>query len=243
METDIKIKTPDKKLIYGTLCNAEKKSDTLVIFVHGFTGHQNEHIFFNGARFFFENGFDSFRFNLYSGGKNSRNFREVTISKHGEDISTIVKYFCKKYKNIFVVGHSYGGTSLLFVDQVNVSGFVFWDASYITAKDSSEQIKYNKGLDAHILDWGMEIIVGKKFITELKKFPDCGDLISKINVPVKFITANEKGNSKAGKKYFASANTPKELVNIDGASHNFDRFSDEQRLFDETLKFIKKTNS
>lgn len=47
MEKELKIKTPDKKLIYGSFVSAGKKSDKLVIFVHGFTGHKNEHIFFS----------------------------------------------------------------------------------------------------------------------------------------------------------------------------------------------------
>lgn len=117
MEKELKIPTPDKKVVVGTLLTAKKKSEILVVFVHGFTGHQNEHIFFNGAKFFSEKGIDSFRFNLYAGeDKNIRRFRDTTISLHGKDISTVVKSFRKKYKKIYVVGHGYGGTSLLFAE-------------------------------------------------------------------------------------------------------------------------------
>lgn len=240
MEKELKIKTPDNKFIYGTFAAAKRKSDALIIFVHGFTGHQHEHIFFNGAKFFTEKGFDTFRFNLYAGEeKNIRHFHDTKISLHGKDIISIVKYFRKRYKKVYVIGHSYGGTSLLFVDQSVVDGFIFWDASYIDSKDATEHMKYNKHLDAYILDYGIEIIVGKEFIEELKNFPNCGKLIKQIHKPALFITAGEKGNSKAGIKYFDKANNPKKLINIKTADHNFNNWNDEDTLFRKTYEWVK----
>ena len=58
MERTIKIKTKDNFLIYGNLNKASRKSEKLLIFAHGFTGNMNEHIFFNGAKYFTERGFD-----------------------------------------------------------------------------------------------------------------------------------------------------------------------------------------
>lgn len=240
MEKELKIKTADRKLIYGTFATVKGQSDTLIIFIHGFTGHQNEHILFNGARFLTEKGFDTFRFNLYAGeGKNTRHFSDTRISLNGEDITMVAKHFRKKYKKIYVIGHSYGGVSLLFVDQSVVDGFIFWDASYIETKDATESMKYDKNLDAYILDYGMGIVVGKGFINELKKFPDCGKLIKQINKPVLFITAGKKGNSKAGKKYFDSANNPKKLINIRTADHNFNNWKDEDMLFIKTYEWLR----
>lgn len=241
MEKELRIKTSDGKLIYGTLSVAKKKSKKLIIFVHGFTGHQNEHIFFNGAKFFADKGFDAFRFNLYAGEKkNVRHFRDTTISLHGKDITAVVKSLRKKYEEIYVVGHSYGGTSLLFADQTMVDRFIFWDASYINSSkiEDKNHLKYNKKIGAYVLDWGLEIVVGKKFIDELKNFPDCGELIKKIHKPVVFITA-QKGNMKAGKKYYAHAHSPKKLVNINRADHNFNDWSSEQALLKETYDWLK----
>jgi esterase/lipase len=238
MEKEIKIKTSDKKIIYGTFAGAGKKSDKLIVFVHGFTGHQNEHIFFNGAKFFTEKGFDTFRFNLYAGEKtNARHFQDTKISLHGKDITTVIKYFREKYKNIYVVGHSYGGTSLLFVDQSVVDRFIFWDSSYINSKNGTENLKYNENLNAYILDWGIKIVVGKEFIEELKNFPNCGKLIKNIHKPVLFIGAS-KGNIKAVKKYYNKANGPKKLINIKNSDHSFNKFKDEEMLFKETYDWL-----
>lgn len=244
MEKELKIRTVNRKSIYGTLGITNKKSHKLVIFVHGFTGHQNEHIFFNGAKFFTEKGFDTFRLNLYGDlygkGDKSRHFRDTYISLHGKDITTVAKFFRKKYKKIFVIGHSYGGTSLLFTDQSFIDGYVFWDASYINSKDSTANMKFNKNIDGYILDWGMEYIVGKRFVEELKNFLDCKDLIKEVQKPVLFITAGNRGNSKAGIKYFENANQPKKLINIKTADHNFNKWEDEEKLLKNTYIWLKQ---
>jgi esterase/lipase len=241
MEREIKIKTPDKKLIVGTLGISSKKSNKLVVFVHGFTGHSNEHQFFNGSKFLTSKGLDTFRFNLYAGeGKKVRHFKDTSISLHGEDIDTVVKFFRKKYKKIFVVGHSYGGTSLLFTNSSLIEGYVFWDASYVTPKDATEDVKLNKHINRYIIDWGIEILAGEKFIEELKNFPDCGKLIKNINKPVLFITAGRLGNSKAGIKYFRFANNPKKLINIKTADHNFNNWKDEEELLKSTYSWLRQ---
>lgn len=238
METQIKIQTKDKKFIYGTFAPSTKKLNQLVIFVHGFTGHQHEHIFFNGAKLFSQKGFDTFRFNLYDGDhKDARKFSDTKISLHGEDITTVVKYFRKKYKRIFLVGHSYGGTSLLFIDQSAVDGLVFWDAGYIDSTDATDHIRYNKCLDAYILEWGTEIIAGKKFIAELKNFPDCGKLIKNIKKPVLFITAGKI--AKQGEKYYKHANNPKKLIKMKLADHCFNSWKQEDLLLENTLNWLK----
>ncbi len=60
IETDLILKAPDGALIYGVLARPEKKSEgpkKLLILGHGFTGHPNEHIFFNAASYFTEREF------------------------------------------------------------------------------------------------------------------------------------------------------------------------------------------
>ncbi|MCK9597175.1 alpha/beta hydrolase [Candidatus Pacearchaeota archaeon] len=244
MEKKLKIKTSDSKLINGTFVATKQKTNTLVVFVHGFTGNRNVRLIYNGAKFFTKKGFDTFRFDLYGKNKGSRRFRDTKISLHGEDITIVLKYFRKKYKNIYVVGHSYGGTSLLFTDQSIIDGFVFWDASYVeSTENNTAGMRYSKELDAYILGGGVETVIGKEFVEELKNFSDCGELIKKINKPVLFVTAGKKGNSKAGKKYFIKANNPKKLINIKTANHNFDNWNDEETLFRETYGWLRKVTS
>lgn len=240
MQKEISIETSDGYKIYGSLTFSYEKSDKLVIFVHGFTSHKDEHIFFNGAKFFNENCYDSFRFDLYSSCEGARHFTETSISIHGKDINFVKNYFKDKYKDIYIIGHSYGGTSLLFADTENVNCFVFWDASYINKNYNPEDLVFNKDLNAYILKDRIDYIVSNKFVEELKNFPDCSLIISKINIPVKFITAGSLEGDDSGEKYFSSANQPKEIVNIEKADHNFNGFKEEELLFKETLSFLNK---
>ena len=94
MEKQIKIPIANKKYIYGTLRGSLK--NPLLVFVHGFTGYKDEHIFFNGARFFEKKGFSTFRFDLYNWNKDARKLEDCTLSLHGEDLDTVIKYLRKK---------------------------------------------------------------------------------------------------------------------------------------------------
>ena len=69
MERSVNIRAGDGKTISGTYTPSVNPRHTkgMIIFVHGFTGHQNEHIYYNAARFFPRKGFATFRFDLYPG--------------------------------------------------------------------------------------------------------------------------------------------------------------------------------
>src|ERR1700722_40745 len=116
MEKELKIKTPDGKMIYGILRGSLSKP--LIIHVHGLAGNMNEAMHYNAARYFEKHGFSSFRFNLYSWEKGGRKLHECTFSTHGKDIDTVLKYLeSRGARKIFVVGHSYGWPSILHTKQ------------------------------------------------------------------------------------------------------------------------------
>ncbi len=242
MEKEIVINTGDKHSIYGTL-NSKKKSDKLMIFVHGLTGNQKEHIFFNSAKFFTKHGFDTFRFDLYTWKKNGRKLRDCTLDIHAKDTNKVIEHFRNKYKKVFLVGHSYGGLTILKTDTSLISGMILWDASYSKGTsrgtDWINEKNYNKHLDAYILDWGVELIIGKAMFEEAKTLPH-PRLIKRINVPVKIICAGKSRLVKAGKLYFKYAKNPKEFTIIKDASHTFSEEGTEDKLFKETLKFVTK---
>lgn len=149
MEQAIKIPLENKKHIYGILRGS--LSNPLVIFVHGFTGHKDEHQFFNGARFFEKNNFSSFRFDLYNWHKDARKLEDCTLSLHGQDLDTVVEYFKDKgVKKIFVIGHSFGGVSVLLSKKRSFDALVFWDSS--ADKDVSLKARYVKELDKYYLN-------------------------------------------------------------------------------------------
>ena len=239
MEQQIKIKTSDKHIIYGTFRKANKKSSVLLIFVHGLAGHQNGHILYNGARHFSEQGINTFRFDLYSGEKKGKVLTKAGLFTNAKDLNTVVKYFKKKFKKIFVAGHSMGGLTILLSDTDLVDGIILWDCSR-TLRGVKQKLRYNKNLRAYIFSWGFEFLVGKKSWNERSNFPFPNEIMPKIQTPVKIIVAGKGALIKAGKDYFKYANKPKAFAIIKGATHNFNEEGTAEKLFAETHSFIKK---
>jgi len=52
MQKEIRIKTTDKKTIFGTLDTPKGKSKGLIIFLHGLTSSIQEPIIQNGSKYF-----------------------------------------------------------------------------------------------------------------------------------------------------------------------------------------------
>jgi hypothetical protein len=84
--------------------------------------------------------------------------------------------------------------------------------------------------------------VGSKFVAEATKLTDTyWRITAKNKVPTKVILA-EKGNAQSPKKhdFFNALNSPKEMIELKGASHIFSEDGMEEKLFAETLKWFKK---
>lgn len=239
MEKQLTIKTADHYLMYGVLNIASKKSRTLVVFVHGLTGNKNEHIFYNAARFFPKRGFDTFRFDLYSGEKGGRVLRDCTISTHAADLNTVVRYFRPKYQKIFVVGHSLGGMTILLSDTSRMGGIVLWDAATLV-RSLRDVFIYSECLNAYLIHWGVESVMSKAMYDEWRSVPKPKEAMAHIEKPIKVIVAGKGGLIKAGEQYFKYAREPKEFAVIKGAGHVFDEWGAEETLFASTLSFLKK---
>lgn len=211
----------------------------LIVFVHGLGGHKDEHIYFNGARYFEKQGYTTFRFDLYRYKKDARKLQDCTLSTHAQDLDNVVRYFRnKKVKTVFVVGHSFGGPTILLSKQKDFDKIVLWDPS-INPKNLEKDVKYIKDFDAYYVDWGAAVIIGKRMVEEGKLIKPLL-LIRQIHVPIKLIFAG-KGELKERdwKRYFDNANQPKATTVIPNASHNFNEDGTEEKLFEETLSFIK----
>lgn len=241
MEQLLKISTSDKKVIYGRLRGSVDKP--LVVFVHGLGGRMDQHIFYNGARFLEKNGVSSFRFNLYSWEKDARKLSECTLETHSYDLDRVIEYFRKKgTKKIFVVGHSFGGPTILLSKKKDFDGVILWDPSYGDPL-SFENPKYVPSLGMYKVTWEFDVLINKAMIEEAKTLKEREEKeIRKLSVPIKIITAEEGWLTEGGKKYYQLANEPKEYVVIESAKHTFDEDGVEDKLLKETLGWIKKNS-
>lgn len=235
MREEIELKTADNHVIYGTL--DLNKSQTLLIFVHGISGNQYEHHYFNAVPFFTEKGFDTFRFDFYAHEPNARCMTESSITTHSEDLKSIIDTFKNKYGSLIVIGHSLGALVALNTDLSAVSRIVLWDPTTGFRSIEDKDGEYDANLDKYILHWGMDIIVGKQMIEEWKSL-DLNLLSEKLSTPCKFIFAENSDKYVVWKTHLNRIKAKNESVVIEGASHGFIEEGVEQRLFEETLKWL-----
>jgi pimeloyl-ACP methyl ester carboxylesterase len=236
MERIVKIKAKDGKTIYGTL-NRSKRDKELIIFIHGFSGHQNEHIFYNAAQFFPKHGFSTFRFDLYSDGKGARNMLQSTLKTHADDLNEVVSHFKKSYDSISAVGHSFGGPTIMASDNRQFKSIVLWDPSYVAY--FLNLCKPTKIPGKYLLDWGTVFLVSKEMLQSGKKF-DIQNHVRQVVSPTKIIMAGNTPQSDRGKKYLSNLRSIKKSVVIPRADHCFNAEGTEKKLFKETLKWITK---
>ena len=236
MEEKITLETADNFLLYGIL-NSKQKSDNLIIFVHGITGHQNEHQYFNAVPYFTEKGFDVFRFNLYGGGPKSREMINVSLSIHGEDITTVLKHFKPLYKNIFLVGHSLGGPSIMFSDYSDAQSLVFWDPAFEFQEWEHKEMAFQPQLDKYIFFWGRDYLVSKEILREWQVFDL--NLLEKITKPVRVIRA-EKNNMPDNWVSYIEKTQNCKITTIPNADHSFCVEGTEQELFLQTYEWIEQ---
>ncbi len=235
MEKKIKIYTKDGHIIYGTLNYKNYKK--LIIFIHGLTGHQNEHQFYNAARFFNKYGFSTFRFDLYSGERKGRKLSQCSIKTHSRDLDLIINYFVGKFSNIYLVGHSLGGPTILGSNLNKIKSIVLWDPS--STLKLEKELTFVEKIGNYILRWGVEYLISKKMVQEWKNLRT-QVLIKKIIKPTKIICAKNGILYKDWKKYIKDIKVKYEFIILSGAGHCFDEEGIENKLFLETLKWFRK---
>lgn len=237
MEKEFKIPIQGTKLNiyakqYGSL-NAP-----VVVFVHGLSGHMDEHIFYNGARVFHQHGISSVRFNLYGGERDARDLVECTLETHAHDLNVVITYLQQQHPlKLFAVGHSYGGPTILLAQHNSFDAIVFWDASFDNRLIDSKSID---GKKLRYMEWGVWPLIGDEMYQEAQKL-DGRKLISNLTVPLKVITA-EKSYYKERLLNYELAKEPKAYHMVKGASHNFNEEGAAEELYKESLNWIEKFN-
>lgn len=234
MEQNIKIKTPDNHIIYGIL-NYQQKTNKLIIFVHGLTGHKNEHQFYNAAKFFPAHGFTTFRFDLYSGEEKGRTLSNCNIKTHAEDLDQVVSYF-KNYRDIYLVGHSLGGPSILWSSQKNIKSIVLWDPSLKLIERRGDDLQFNKKIDKYIINYGTESLLSKEMINQWRTLDN--NILDCFKVPTKIICAQKGILAKSWKNNLSKIKVKTDFVIIKNAGHCFNEDGVGEKLLKETLKWF-----
>ena len=243
MEKKIKIKISEKNYIYGRLEGTSHQP--LFIVVHGLTGSMDDDFYLSATRYFAKQGYSTFRFNFYGAEKDSRQLIESTLKTHASDIDAIVRYFHKRnFKKIFLAGHSYGGPSILLSSEQKFDGAVLWDPSYKMSFTKTERglppVKYIKSIKGYVMNWGVNIIIGKAMADEATAFK-WDNLTKNFHVPLKIIVAEKGVLVRGANHYFKTANNPKDLAVIKNATHYFnDTENMREKIFKISESWFRK---
>lgn len=238
---DPQIPISDSKTLFGTFAQSENPNQKLVIFVHGLFGHQNDHMFFNGAHVLAKSGVDTYRFDFYSGRKSARTFNDAPASFQVADLASVVKHFNKKYSDITIVAHSMGAYVALLWNATHknsVKRFVLLDPSW-EPKQIFGGLPFSKKLDTYILKDRTDTIVQKSIVEEARELPDIKELVQKITAPLLIIAAQKGARKIAEESYFNDASCLKKFVLLE-TDHNFNDKEAETKLFKEIISWVKK---
>ena len=217
----------------------------LFIVVHGLPGSMDEDLYLEATRWFAAHGYATFRFNLYGAEKDSRQLVDSTLETHASDIDTIVRYFRKKrFGNIYLAGHSYGGPSILLSKDQKFDAVCLWDPSYkvsfIKTNRGVRSGVYIKEIGGYVMNWGINFVIGKRMAEEADGMK-WSKLTKDFHVPLRIIAAGNGSLVSGAQQYLKSGNAPKELTIVKGATHYFnDKAGMRENVFGLSDAWFKK---
>jgi len=219
----------------------------LAVIVHGLPGTGNELLPYLSARYLYEQGIASLRLFMYDSEPYTRDLIDCTLPVHVTDFDTVIDYLrSKKVKQVFAIGHSYGGLTILR-SKSKLDGAVLWDPTHGEVFHKPESVEWRKNsrqkrvddLILYLDGWGY--IEPKAIDDEQKIMGDTTNLAADKGYPLKIVAAGKGIMTELQEKYINAANEPKKLTVIKDGSHQFDDSDDVVlRLFEETSSWFKR---
>jgi len=236
MQKTYKLPTTDNHLIHGTLDSAAK-TDKLIIFAHGLTGNQYEHHYQNAPAFFNPKGYDTFRFDFYSSAEKGRQISECSALIHTQDLETVINHFQNEYKDLYLIGHSFGCFVIMNADTSRIHKIIYWDPTKGMRSLKEKNITYNKQTGLYTLHRGLETQLGQQMIDDWKAASNISANFNKLTPNSYFIFAGAYNIYSAWKPYLDSSNYPVKV--IPGATHVFVEEGVAEKLYHQTLEFLE----
>lgn len=245
----IEYKSIDNINLNGVL--EKNGSKTCIIMCHGIRSEKEEHGNFTKlAEILNENKIDSFRFDFRGHGDNKSDFSSVTIDGAIKDLEVSIDIISNMgYKNIILLGASFGGGIVSLIDfrkKSNIKGLVLWypclvyEETDVFCKENVNKA-FEKGyFETKSIRTGKTFIFSKELMMQTTKYKPYDALLNN-SLPKLFIHGNNDKNvyyksiEKCSKESINS-----KLVIIENGTHGFfDNTEHFNLVLNETLEYIK----
>lgn len=213
-----------------------------IVIGHGLGGSPTGYMHLMARNYYNALGYDVYRMAFYWDASYHRKLHETTLAIQGQDLNAVIAHVRDTHDKLFVVGHSYGGLTLVFANP-QVNAMSFWDSSYqpwdrIWSKSTSPAADGK----THLLHWQYCLTIGQAMMDEGKALTrDAASLMTRqIVTPSQVVVAGE-GTMKADTQMlYDDLSCEKEIVTVDGAGHMFVEGQVIYELFDKTHQWFGK---
>jgi pimeloyl-ACP methyl ester carboxylesterase len=214
------------KTIYGVLNqDSNRQNKKAILFIHGLTGDPYQFAQTSMAQQFPAQGYDVIRPYLYHGAQDARKLVDCTLALHACDVNTLYTHFKDHYDEIYAVGHSYGGPSIMFANANQFKAICLWDPTYDPSNrifNMSSQLS-QLGEYRMLTGSGTYRLMGEDMYQESAHIDieRSRTLARACTVPLKVILAGDSMWAKQGESFHTYAAGPSESVTIPDTIHCF----------------------
>ena len=246
MENKLIIQSVNNNKLHTILyLSGTKRSDSILIMCHGFTGDKFEWGRFPElAKKCNREGFDALIFDFSGSGENER--IPINLTNQIQDLESVYQWVLdNEYKKIAVLGLSFGGLTALGAKLPGITTYIFWAPFFFlhTTEDKTDYFKdLNKGpVRIPPSGEGEPLLIDMSFIIEFPKVR-VNSHLRKLNVPVLMIqgTSDQSVPYKFTRKAFSLLpnNDSNKLVEIKDATHDFEE-EHLKKFIEHTIQWLK----
>jgi pimeloyl-ACP methyl ester carboxylesterase len=224
---------------------------------HGFTGSRMEarFLFVAFSRLLARNGIASARFDFLGSGESDGEFQDVTLSGQIADAGAVLDWLARRRgvdrRRLVLLGLSAGGSvaGCLAGDRGSeVRGLVLWSPAGEISERIREKAEALQGADRSAappdrdpLDYG-GLRIGPRYLSDAAELQAMRRSSAYAGpVLVAYGTADTVVPPEAARRYGELYGPRARLVEIQGAGHVFESVAWRERLFRESLEFIRGT--
>ncbi len=233
----------------GLLYHQQSESSPVIIVCHGFAGSkEGKGKALEMAQFFGEEGINFFLFDFSGVGESEGKFEDITLSRQVKDLEAAIDTMVRRnVKEIFLMGRSLGGTTVLALDHKKyprIKGVISLNGAAFPYELFKNFISQDlKGERILLGDGDNSVVVKRALLEDLRKWDILQHVKRLSPIPLLIIHGemDEVVPVENAKELYLHARQPKKLVIIEGEDHQFSHKY--KRMWKESLEWVKYVSS